>query len=147
MKKIILIGKSAAGKTTLCQYISNQKLKYNKTQTVEFIGDTMIDTPGEYLERRQMYRALIVTSVEADVIILVHDATDENTMFAPQFSSMFTKPVIGVVAKSDLADEIQISRARQFLKIAGASKIFVTSSVEGMGFEDLYAYLENEQRS
>lgn len=50
MKRVILIGRSMAGKTTLCQYISRQDLKYNKTQTVEVVNGTMIDTPGEYLD-------------------------------------------------------------------------------------------------
>ena len=48
MKRVILIGRSMAGKTTLCQYISRQDLKYNKTQTVEVVNGTIIATPGEY---------------------------------------------------------------------------------------------------
>lgn len=137
----MLIGKSAAGKTTLCQYLNHEALQYNKTQMIEFIGGDMIDTPGEYLERRQLYNALIVTSAEADVIVLVHDASDADSMFAPQFSSMFTKPVIGVVTKSDLATEREIDRAKQFLALAGAGRVFVTSSVRGTGFGSLCAYL------
>ena len=50
-KRIILIGRSAAGKTTLCQRINHEDLTYHKTQTVQVINQTMIDTPGEYLER------------------------------------------------------------------------------------------------
>ena len=37
-KRIILIGRSAAGKTTLCQRISHAELKYHKTQTVQIIN-------------------------------------------------------------------------------------------------------------
>ena len=33
-KRIILIGRSAAGKTTLCQRINNEELKYHKTQSM-----------------------------------------------------------------------------------------------------------------
>ena len=51
-KRIILIGRSTAGKTTLCQRINNEELHYYKTQTVQVINKNMIDTPGEYLERR-----------------------------------------------------------------------------------------------
>ena len=53
-KRIILIGHSAAGKTTLCQYFSHQALQYHKTQTVQIINQNMIDTPGEYIERTYM---------------------------------------------------------------------------------------------
>lgn len=141
MKKIMLVGKISAGKTTLCQYLNNEDLSYHKTQAVQVVGDCMIDTPGEYLELRHMYSALMVTSVEADVVVLVQDATDERNMFAPALNSMFAKPVIGVVTKSDIATDDDLKRATSFLEIAGAEKIFVTSSMQGTGFEDLYNYL------
>ncbi|WP_312642376.1 EutP/PduV family microcompartment system protein [Hydrogenoanaerobacterium sp.] len=141
MKKIMLVGRIASGKTTLCQYLNNETLEYHKTQTIQVIGDNMIDTPGEYLERRNYYRALIVTSVEAEVIVLVQDATDETNMFAPQFSTMFAKPVVGVVTKCDLAQPDEIERAKEFLRSAGADPIFVTSSITGEGCEELYTYL------
>lgn len=35
-----------AGKTTLCQVLYHEELKYHKTQTVQLINDSMIDTPG-----------------------------------------------------------------------------------------------------
>ena len=50
--KIILIGRSMAGKTTLCQYLTNEELRYKKTQTIQVINKTMVDTPGEYFEHR-----------------------------------------------------------------------------------------------
>ncbi|MEM1485462.1 EutP/PduV family microcompartment system protein [Oscillospiraceae bacterium PP1C4] len=143
MKKIMLVGKTFSGKTTLCQYLNNQELQYHKTQSIQVIGDSMIDTPGEYLERRNLYRALIVTSVEAEAIVLVQDAMDDNSMFAPQFASMFPKPVLGVVTKADLAGEEDIERAKSFLKDAGAQQIFVISSVTGSGCKELYAYLDS----
>lgn len=42
--KIILIGRSMAGKTTLCQYLTNEELRYKKTQTIQVINKTMVDT-------------------------------------------------------------------------------------------------------
>lgn len=140
-KRIILIGRSAAGKTTLCQYISHEDLRYHKTQTVQIVNQSMIDTPGEYLERTYMRGALMVTSTDADVIVLVQDATEGGTMFPPAYSSMFAKPTIGVVTKSDLADQKQIEKAQEYLKMAGATRIFVTSSVAGQGFGELLHYL------
>lgn len=140
-KKIILIGRSTAGKTTMCQYINNEALKYYKTQTVQVVNQTIIDTPGEYLERPRYRGALQVSSTDADVIVLVQDATEDGSMFPPAYSSSFAKPVIGVVTKSDLADEEKIERAKEFLKNAGASDIYVTSSVKGTGFEGFLKYL------
>ena len=140
-KTIILIGRSAAGKTTLCQFISNEALKYHKTQTVQVRNETMIDTPGEYLERRSMRGALQVTSADADVIVFVQDAREDGSMFPPSYASSFSKPVIGVVTKSDVANEKQIDRAQKYLKLAGAAEVFVTSSFEGTGFEGFLKYL------
>lgn len=146
LKRMILIGRSMAGKTTLCQYISHEDLKYHKTQTVQVVNGSMIDTPGEYLERTYLRGALMVTAVDADLIILVQEANEDGTMFPPGYSSTFAKPCIGVVTKSDLADAKQIENAKQYLKAAGANEIFVTSSYEGIGFEALLSYLSDEER-
>ena len=85
-KRIILIGRSTAGKTTLCQRINNEELHYYKTQTVQVINKNMIDTPGEYLERRGFRGALIVTSADADIILMVQDATEEGRCFLRCFA-------------------------------------------------------------
>ena len=63
------------------------------------------------------------------MIIFVQDATADGSMFAPMFTSMFTKPVIGVVTKCDAASEEQIGLAKKYLEGAGAKNIFLTSAV------------------
>ena len=141
-RRIILIGRSTAGKTTLCQRINHEELQYHKTQTVQIVNQSMIDTPGEYLERRYFRGALMVTAADADTIVLVQDATEKGSMFPPAYSSMFAKPCVGVVTKSDLASEHEISNARQYLKAAGAGEIFVVSSVTGEGVEALVRHLD-----
>ena len=65
-RRIILIGRSTAGKTTLCQRINHEELQYHKTQTVQIVNQSMIDTPGEYLERRYFRGCLLYTSDAAD---------------------------------------------------------------------------------
>jgi len=140
-KRFILIGRSTAGKTTLCQRIYNQDLRYHKTQTVQLFNDSLIDTPGEYLERRRYRGALMVSAAEADTIVFVQDATEEGTMFPPAYSSTFTKPVVGVVTKCDIATEDKIENAKKFLRLAGAEEIFETSGVLGDGVDELVAYL------
>lgn len=143
-KRIILIGRSAAGKTTLCQFLNHEAIRYHKTQTVQIVNQTMIDTPGEYLERTNMRGALLVTSTDADLIVLVQDATEDGTMFPPAYTSMFAKPAIGVVTKSDIATDEQIENAKKYLIMAGAKELFVTSSVDGKGFEPLLDVLGYE---
>lgn len=143
-KRIILIGRSSAGKTTLCQFLSHEAIRYHKTQTIQIVNQNMIDTPGEYLERANMRGALMVTSTDADLIVLVQDATEDGTMFPPAYTSMFAKHAIGVVTKSDIASDEQIENAKKYLTMAGAKELFVTSSVSGEGFEPLLDMLGYE---
>ncbi|NCB63699.1 MAG: EutP/PduV family microcompartment system protein [Clostridia bacterium] len=141
-RRVILIGRSAAGKTTLCQAMNHEELKYHKTQTVQIINQAMIDTPGEYLERRYFRGALMVTATDADIIVLVQDATENGTMFPPAYTSQFAKPSVGVVTKTDLATDAQVDAAKKYLKMAGAGELFTVSSVTGEGVEELVKHLD-----
>lgn len=142
MKKIMLVGSVSCGKTTFSQALNDLTIRYKKTQSVE-IMQNIIDTPGEYLENRNFYRALSVVSVEADIIILLQDCTDNRCMFAPSFSAMFNgKKVLGIITKIDLAkDETKIDDQEQKLKFAGAEKVFKVSSVTGTGIDEVREYL------
>ncbi len=142
-KKLMFVGKTFAGKTTLIQYLKDTPLIYRKTQAIEIIDSQLIDTPGEFLEQRGFTGALMVTSVEADVIILLQASDEPHSMFPPAFSSIFTKPVIGVVSKSDIATKEQIAQISNCLLEAGASKVFSISSVTGEGLPELIDYIEN----
>jgi ethanolamine utilization protein EutP len=138
MRRMMLIGRSKAGKTTLCQRINHEDLHYHKTQTVQVINNTMIDTPGEYLERFGFRGALIVTSADAGIIVFVQAATEQGTMFPPLFSSMFgSKSIIGAVTKCDIATEEQKEKAAKYLTTAGAKEIFFVSSYTGEGVPEL----------
>ena len=70
MKKLILMGRVAAGKTTLTQALKGEQLHYCKTQYI-YYNDTIIDTPGEYTEVHTLSAALALYAYEADVIGLV----------------------------------------------------------------------------
>ena len=140
-KKIMLIGSSTCGKTTLCQRLNGLEIKYHKTQTIGVINNT-IDTPGEYLENRQLYKGIIVTAADSDMILFLQDATDERFRFSPGQAAFFSVPVIGVVSKIDIADKQQIDDAAELLELAGCEKIFFTSAVTGEGTCELLDYLE-----
>ncbi|RJG20764.1 EutP/PduV family microcompartment system protein [Paenibacillus thiaminolyticus] len=142
MKTIIFAGSTGSGKTTLCQWLHGQEIAYKKTQAVETF-DQAIDTPGECIENRYLYKMLLVSSVDADVIGLVQDCTNEESYFPPAFATVFAKPVIGIVTKTELArtDE-DIAQARAYLQAAGAERIFEVSTMEDVGVDALRAYLE-----
>ena len=143
MKKLLLIGKTGCGKTTLVQRINGKALKYEKTQMLSYY-DNMLDTPGEYMENRALYKALIVSSYDCDVIGMIQAVDDERSIFPPNFSTAFTKPVIGIVSKSDLDGDY--FRAEEILKEAGAEKIFFISSYDNEGIDKLYEYLEHKAK-
>lgn len=120
--KIMLVGRTGSGKTTLTQKINGEGIRYQKTQMVSYEQD-IIDTPGEYIENKFYYKALTVIASGADKIVFVQAATDEDTFFPPNFSTMFTgKEIIGVVTKKDLNADCRT--AENFLKCAGAGEIF-----------------------
>lgn len=52
MKKIFLMGRSEAGKTSLTQALRGEELHYIKTQYTNTDEDT-IDSPGEYAESKR----------------------------------------------------------------------------------------------
>ncbi len=139
MKKILLVGKSGSGKTTLTQALQGLDLRYRKTQAVSYVG-CFVDTPGEYLENRRYYSALIASSTQCDVVALVQDGTALNSVFPPKFASMFTKNVIGIVSKVDHEGCDRV-RAEKFLHWAGVKEVVCTSSVDNIGLTDLENYL------
>ena len=96
MKRIILVGPTASGKTTLCQRLNGLEQVYKKTQAIEVAGSAAIDTPGEYLDRKGLFTALIVTAVEADVILFLQAADDGRFLFAPGQGAAFSLSLIHI---------------------------------------------------
>ena len=118
--RLMLVGKTGVGKTTLTQRLNEERLEYKKTQMVDYVGE-VIDTPGEYIENRNYYRALSVVAIDAQIIGLVQSSLDEISVFPPNFSSMFlNKKVIGIVTKVDLSSDTEI--AKNFLELAGVEE-------------------------
>lgn len=131
MKKIILIGRVAAGKTTLTQALRGEEIHYFKTQYVNYL-DTIIDTPGEYTELRQTSGALALYSYEADVVGLVLSANEPYSIFSPCITSLVNREVVGIVSGIDKPDA-NVERVSRWLKLAGCKKIFPVSAVTGEG--------------
>ena len=142
MKKLMLVGPIGCGKTTLTQRLTGVDLTYVKTQALEF-HDSIIDTPGEFVQHRLMYNALLVTSSDADIIGFLLPATEKEQIYSPGFTSLFNKPVIGIITKIDLlAHEDDYIYAEEQLRMAGAHKIFRISAVENIGIDKLQTYLD-----
>ncbi len=139
MRKIILMGRSGCGKTTLRQALNGESLHYHKTQYINHF-QVVIDTPGEYAENHSLGRALALYSYEADVVGLLISATDEYSLFPPCVTASSTRPVIGIVTQTDRADA-RPDLARMWLELAGCKEIFFVSAYTGEGVEEILQYL------
>ena len=143
MRKIMFIGRSEAGKTTLTQAMKGNTITYHKTQYVNHY-DVIIDTPGEYLQSKNLISALAVFTAEADVIGLLMDATEPFSLYSPNLTPVCNREVVGVVTKIDHW-AAQPAQAAAWLELAGCKKIFYTSAYTGEGIADILSYLKEER--
>lgn len=140
MKKVMLVGAVGAGKTSLIHALNNNESQADKTSSIYF-HDGAIDTPGEYAQIPRFYSALLVTAVESEMVIVVQDATQSRAVLPPGFAGMFTRPVIGVVTKTDLPSANR-EKAAACLREAGVKQpVFFVSALTGEGLGELAAYL------
>ena len=138
---ILLIGGVGAGKTTLKQYLMNEAQAYRKTQMLEFKG-LFIDCPGEYLQMPTYYRVLIDASHRVAEVWVLQDASNKRTLFPPNFTKVFNKPVVGIITKIDREDAMP-EAAKKFLHQAGVvAPVFAVSAREAIGMEPLVKRME-----
>ena len=140
MRHIIVVGRTACGKTTLLQRLMEEPIEYKKTYAIEIYGDA-IDTPGEYMDHKKLFHSLMVTCTNAEALVLLHDCTDSVSTFFPGMATAFQIPVIGVVSKTDLGTEQDIRYGDEILKMAGADKVFHVSAYTDEGVKELRDYL------
>lgn len=141
MKKMILVGRSESGKTTLTQALRGNKIQYHKTQYINY-HDIIIDTPGEYAENKELARALALYSYEADVVGLLISSTEQYSLYGPCITAQANREVIGIVTQIDRPDAMP-DRARRWLSLAGCKKIFFVSAKTGEGIAELLEFLSD----
>lgn len=140
MKKIIFMGRTGCGKTTLTQAIRGKKIQYEKTQYINY-HDIVIDTPGEYAENHHLARALALYSYEADVVGLLLSAREQYSLYSPNITCMANREVIGIVTQIDREDA-NPERSARWLELAGCKKIFFVDSKSGKGLDELLNWLK-----
>lgn len=143
MRKIILMGRSECGKTTLRQALNGESIHYHKTQYINH-QQVVIDTPGEYAENQSLGRALALYSYEADVVGLLLSALEEYSLYPPCVTAGSTRPVIGIVTQIDRPGA-RPDRAESWLRLAGCTRVFHVSSVTGEGVDKILDYLGREE--
>lgn len=142
MKKLFLMGRSEAGKTSLTQALKGEELRYVKTQYTNTADDT-IDSPGEYAESKRFSVGLACFSFEADVVAIVQAADEPFNLFAPCSHSFILRPLIGVITKID-SPNANIPMVKQWLVNAGCDRIFMINNVTREGIDELMEYLQED---
>lgn len=142
MKKLFLMGRSEAGKTSLTQALKGEELHYEKTQYTLTDDDT-IDSPGEYAESKHFSVGLACFSFEADVIAIVQAADEPYNLFSPSLRAFILRPIIGIITKTD-SPYANIPMVEQWLLNAGCERIFYVNNVTREGIGELIEYLSED---
>ncbi|MCR5303473.1 MAG: EutP/PduV family microcompartment system protein [Lachnospiraceae bacterium] len=142
MKKIFLMGRSEAGKTSLTQALKGEELHYSKTQYTN-INDDMIDSPGEYAESKHFSVGLACFSFEADVVAIVQSADEPYNLFGSCLHTFISRPLIGVITKTD-SPIANVPMIRQWMENAGCDRIFEVNNITGEGIKELLDYLNED---
>ena len=138
-KKIMFMGRSGAGKTTITQALYGEDIAYKKTQYVNY-SQYIIDPPGEYIEDKQFGFALALYSYEVDVIGFILAANEPFSLYSPGTVAMATREVVGIVTQIN-AEDANPELAAEWLRLAGCEKIFFIDSVTREGLDELISHL------
>ena len=142
MKKLFLMGRSEAGKTSLTQALKGEELHYEKTQYTNTKDDT-IESPGEYAESKRFSVGLACFSFEADVVAIVQAADEPFNLFSSSLRSFILRPLIGIITKTD-SPYANSPMVRQWLIDAGCERIFLGHNVTREGIDELMEYLQED---
>ncbi|WDP90309.1 MAG: ethanolamine utilization protein EutP [Desulfobacter sp.] len=143
-RRIMLIGPSECGKTTLANAINGVEGPVRKTQDLIFGKHTM-DVPGSYIETPWMYRHLISAAQNhAAHILMLVDQGRCREIGAPGFAKVFNCPVTGVVTKTDLNPENEGRCLAHLKRLGAAQPYYKVSGRSGDGMAELTTYLEEQ---
>ena len=142
MKKLFLMGRSEAGKTSLKQVLDGERLHYEKTEYTN-VYDQIIDTPGEYAESKNISEALACFSFESDVVGVVQAADEPFSLFGPCLRSGILRPIIGIITKTD-SPNANVPMIEQWMREIGCEEIFYINNKTGEGADALIEYLKDD---
>lgn len=145
-KRIMVVGPSQSGKSTLTNVLNEATRPLKKTQDVIY-GKNTIDTPGSYIENPAMYRYLIATAQTASQVVILIDQARLTEVYPPGFAKSFTCPVIGVITKVDLAPQKTNLPIQQLQRIGVSEPYFWISLKDNIGVAALKDYLLGKHES
>ncbi|MBI6871524.1 EutP/PduV family microcompartment system protein [Clostridium aciditolerans] len=139
-KRIMVIGPSRCGKTTLVNALNNYDGPLRRTPDLIY-GKNTIDVPGSYLENTWMYKHIIAASQDASHVLILVDQSNCAEIYSHGFAKSFRCPVIGVITKCDLMPENEEKSLRQLKSIGVTEPYFHISFKVGTGIDALKKYL------
>lgn len=143
-KRIMVIGPTNCGKTTLVNILNNYDGPLRKTQNIIY-GENTMDVPGSYIENPWMYKHLIAAAQDASMVLLLIDQSRSDDVYSPGFAKSFRCPVIGVIMKTDLQPQNEDSCIRQLKRTGVVEPYFMISIPNGTGIEELKAYVTDRK--
>lgn len=142
-KRVMVIGPTGCGKTTLVNALNDHDGPIRKTQNIIYKDKTM-DVPGAYIENAWMYKHLIAAAQEASHVLILVDQSRNDDVYSPGFAKVFRCPVIGVIAKCDLSAENEALAIQKLKKLGIAEPYFKISVSDRTGIKELKEYLFKE---
>ncbi|WML34104.1 EutP/PduV family microcompartment system protein [Clostridium sp. OS1-26] len=139
-KRIMVIGPSRCGKTTLVNALNDYDGPLRRTPDLIY-GKNTIDVPGSYLENTWMYKHIIAASQDASHVLILIDQSNCTEIYSYGFAKSFRCPVIGVITKCDLMPENEEKSLRQLKNIGVTEPYFHISFKVGTGIDALKKYL------
>ena len=138
MKKLILMGRVAAGKTTPTQALRASSCTTARP-SISITTTPSLTPPGEYTEVHALGAALAVYSYEADVVGIVISANEPFCVFPPGCAAMVNRDVIGIVTGIDKPDA-NVPQATRWLGLRVPPDI-LHQLLHRSGLSDIMDYL------
>lgn len=144
MKKYVFVGSVGVGKTSLFNALMGDYELARKTQAVDYNLMGGIDTPGEFFSHPHLYKAMISTTTEAEIIIYVHSAEDQICRLPRGILDIYNnKTIVTVITKVDLPD-VDLPTVRKVLVECGLKEPFLEINTQDPKDVQMVAdYLKN----
>lgn len=144
MKKYVFLGAVGAGKTSLFNALKGDFDLARKTQAVDYNLTGGIDTPGEFFSHPHLYKAMISTTTEAEIIIYVHSAEDLVCRLPNGILEIYNnKTVLTVITKIDLPDVDLLAVKKMLLTCGLPEPFFELNTQDTEGVKAFTKYLES----
>lgn len=139
-KRIMVIGPSRCGKTTIVNYLNGYNGPLRRTADVIY-GENTMDIPSSYIENSWMYKHIIALAQDASKILILLDGSNCTQVYSEGFAKLFSKPVIGVITKLDLNSKNKEKCIKQLKRIGVNEPYFLIEKNDEVGIKMLKEYL------